>query len=59
MIYVLIILVLISIIAWLGVLIYYPIKYKKKVWETNYALLLSILAVIINILNIGIQITNH
>jgi hypothetical protein len=52
-------LIIISIIIWLGILIYFPIKYKKKVWQTSYSLWLSILAFIINILNIAIQMTNH
>lgn len=59
MIYLLITLISIATIIWLGVLIYFPIKYKKKVWQTSYSLWLSVLSLIISILNIGIQLTNN
>lgn len=33
-------------------LIRFPLKYKKEVWETNYSIYLSSVACAINILNI-------
>lgn len=57
MIYIFMTMAFISILVWLGILIYYPIKYKSKVWSTTYALKLSIGALVINILNIFIQLS--
>jgi hypothetical protein len=59
MIYLLMTLMCIVTIIWLSVFIYFPIKYKKKVWQTSYALWLSTLALIMNVLNIVIQLLNR